>query len=418
MLGSGSWAWSTPANLLLWLPCAQRGRTWTECMAQIFSWARGSAVTPQEVEACFPCVHTNTRFPVFKADLQALANLGESAARFWGQSCSVAGNASGFWLVLRFPWWFGQCCRCLHPPKQEDLACVCPTKVQQSSAVCSQADLLFWQAADHCFLLTYALQGSTWRSGRCPCSWSRYAAQTRQQVQAARGRRHWPSRLAAPPRTQYGPVRCYRWSWTQMMRRTRMSRKRKGERALANFVTAFGPAACVLGLLALSNGFSCLAFRSQADVVGLGCFLGSILACLLLSAVSQLLTGSEWRWFKCRAKRAKAQGLAPAGGRVAKHKPSRPPTAPVLTAMLQQGGGQLVAGLIPTSAAGSAELRKAMLAAPVRVRAEGAVAAAPTPAAVGSHRSADDPELLARKNRKPQYVHVKQNVWVSKPRPK
>lgn len=72
-------------------------------------------------------------------------------------------------------------------------------------------------------------------------------------------------------------------------------------------------------------------------------------------------------------------------------------------------------GLNPPSIAALPLLRAAMVAAPQRPRSKAAAPAAARPAAAAA---AEDPALVALKNRKPQYVHVKQNVWVSKPRPK
>jgi hypothetical protein len=68
----------------------------------------------------------------------------------------------------------------------------------------------------------------------------------------------------------------------------------------------------------------------------------------------------------------------------------------------------LPAGLPPPSAAPAApaEVQQAMLAAPARVRTQAAVPAAQ-----------DDEALKALKNRRPQYIHIKQNIWVAK-RPK
>ncbi len=58
--------------------CVQRGRTWMQSLATMFSWAKGQEVTSAQVEACFPATQMG-RVLLVKVDQEVVASLGEGS---------------------------------------------------------------------------------------------------------------------------------------------------------------------------------------------------------------------------------------------------------------------------------------------------------------------------------------------------
>ncbi|GAB4819069.1 hypothetical protein N2152v2_006115 [Parachlorella kessleri] len=372
----------------------QRGRTWQEALAALFSWALGQPFEPREVDACF----RQSEGTVVKVDKERLADWGLGGLERWHV----------------------------------------PLRLQQVRTTITTPAVFPAAAANH--LLKAGADSQ-------PAASSAMLANTGPRSKALSGQPQQPAAAGAsaaavaPCASTAGqpaeslPGRwCSeegRWvdlAWKKCPKETHCV-KPLGHTCFC-IVTVAGAQTYLRGGISLAMGTQAVQQVGAATEVVVGQpIMRACRTATEASAAMELDTDEDWT--------TAGEPQLPSGGNAGNSKSQRPSHAPVLTALLpqaQRGAAEGLAGyekcrrdsqcakpvghkgLCTTKSKGFPPLPggapvppaqiQALVAAPARVRSE-----APAPA------SLDGTEVQALKNRKPQYTHVRQNVWLIK-RPK